>query len=93
MMSRYYRSRLDIGRGGERFVCEDLRAGCPGLLADDGEPRDYDYLSIVDPARRGARRRSACVAAATVRGGSVRVKGRRVARSPRRTASPTTCSA
>ncbi len=47
MMSRYYRSRLDIGRGGERFVCEDLRAGCAGLAADDGEPRDYDYLSIV----------------------------------------------
>ena len=54
MMSRYYRSRLDIGRGGERFVCEDLRAGCPGLLSDDGAGKDYDYLSIVTtPDRRG----------------------------------------
>ena len=53
MMSRYYRSRLDIGRGGERFVCEDLRAGCPGLLDDDGEGKGYDYLSIVTtPDRR-----------------------------------------
>jgi hypothetical protein len=78
-MSRYYRSRLDIGRGGERFVCEDLRAGCPGLLADDGEPRDYDYLSIVtrpDTTAAGAAGSGApaCAADAAVRGASVRAR-------------------
>ena len=65
MMSRYYRSRLDIGRGGERFVCEDLRAGCPGLLADDGAarglrlPLDRDHAGRRGPAggsAGGARR-------------------------------------
>ena len=80
-MSRYFRSRLDIGRGGARFVCEDLRAGCPGLLADDGEPRDYDYLSIATrpdsaAAGAGAGVAPACAADATVRGASVRGRGR-----------------
>ena len=81
MMSRYYRSRLDIGRGGERFVCEDLRAGCPGLLADDGAPKDYDYLSLVTHARRGGRRgrrlggAPSCAAAAAVQGASARPRG------------------
>ncbi len=86
-MSRYYRSRLDIGRGGERFVCEDLRAGCPGLLSDDGAPRDYDYLSLVTTpdaasgpggaAGAGAGAPS-CVAAAAVEGAAARPRGRRV---------------
>ena len=79
MMSRYYRSRLDIGRrrAGDRFVCEDLRAGCPGLLADDGEPRSYDYLSIAtrpDVVAVGAGG-PACAADAAVRGASVRPHG------------------
>jgi hypothetical protein len=48
MFSWYYKSRLDIGlAGGGRFLCEDMRAGCPGLVADDGQPPKYDYLSIV----------------------------------------------
>jgi dienelactone hydrolase len=79
MMSRYYRSRLDIGRGGERFVCEDLRAGCPGLVADDGVGKDYDYLSLVtapDSAGAGAAGAPSCVAAAAVTGASVRPRGR-----------------
>jgi dienelactone hydrolase len=82
MMSRYYRSRLDIGRGGERFVCEDLRAGCPGLAADDGVGKAYDYLSIVTtpdsaPAAGGAGAPS-CVAATAVRGAAARPRGRGV---------------
>ena len=74
MMSRYFRSRLDIGRGGERFVCEDLRRGCPGLLADDGEPRSYDYLSIATRPDRAAAGAGgpACAADAAVHGASVR---------------------
>jgi hypothetical protein len=48
MFSSYYRSRLDIGlRGGGRFKCEDMRTGCPGMAADDGQPAAYDFLSIV----------------------------------------------
>jgi dienelactone hydrolase len=48
MFSAYYRSRLDIGlTAGGRFKCEDMRPGCPGMVADDGEPAAYDYLSIV----------------------------------------------
>ncbi len=83
MMSRYHRSRLDIGRGGERFVCEDLRAGCPGLLADDGAGKDYDYLSIVTspdsgPADGAAGGAPSCVAAARVRGAAARPRGRGV---------------
>ena len=83
-MSRYYRSRLDIGRGGERFVCEDLRAGCPGLLADDGAGKDYDYLSLVTTpdaaaaAGGGSSGAPSCVAAAAVRGAAARPRGRGV---------------
>ena len=48
MFSFYYRSRLDIGlNAGGRFVCEDLRPGCAGLSADDGEPAKYAYLDRV----------------------------------------------
>jgi dienelactone hydrolase len=47
MFSFYYRSRLDIGlAGGGHFTCEDIRPGCPGLLADDGQPGGYDFLKI-----------------------------------------------
>jgi hypothetical protein len=47
--SFYYYSRLDIGRGqAGRFDCEDLRAGCPGMVptADDGWTGDYSYVKI-----------------------------------------------
>jgi dienelactone hydrolase len=48
MFSWYYKSRLDIGlSAGGRFVCEDMRPGCPGMAASDGRPANYDYLSIV----------------------------------------------
>jgi dienelactone hydrolase len=78
MMSRYYRSRLDIGRGGERFVCEDLRSGCPGLLAGDGAGKDYDSLSVVTSPDAGAAGAPSCVAAAAVEGASARPRGRGV---------------
>ena len=45
--SFYHRSRLDIGLGGgRRFLCEDLRSGCPGLTAVDGFAGEYDYVRI-----------------------------------------------
>ena len=45
LFSFYFPSRLDLGRdGGARFLCEDLRAGCAGQAADDGEARPYSYL-------------------------------------------------
>jgi dienelactone hydrolase len=48
MFSFYYRSRLDIGvPGGGRFHCEDLRSGCPGMLAKDGQPPEYAYINLV----------------------------------------------
>ena len=47
MFSFYYPSRLDIGlRGGGRFDCEDMRAGCAGLSDSDGYRGDYSYLAI-----------------------------------------------
>jgi dienelactone hydrolase len=46
LFSGYFRSRLDVGRaGGTRAVCEDVRAGCPALVADDGAPAGYGYLA------------------------------------------------
>jgi dienelactone hydrolase len=52
MFSFYYRSRLNIGLlGGGRFVCEDMRPGCPGMAAD-GQPVDYSYVKI-DTTRDG----------------------------------------
>jgi dienelactone hydrolase len=47
MFSWYYKSRLDVGlSGGGRFLCEDMRTGCPGLQANDGEPASYEYIKI-----------------------------------------------
>ena len=47
LYSFYYRSRLDVRRAdGSRFVCEDLRTGCAGLVAKDGQPANYSYLAI-----------------------------------------------
>jgi dienelactone hydrolase len=48
LLSWHYASRMDIGlRGGGRFDCENLRAGCMGQLsaADDGGPADYTWVS------------------------------------------------
>jgi dienelactone hydrolase len=51
MFSFYYPSRLDIGlAGGGRFTCENMRPGCPGMNADDGEPARYSYVDIVKGA-------------------------------------------
>jgi dienelactone hydrolase len=45
--SFYYWSRLDIHlAGGQRWDCEDLRDGCPGMVADDGYPGTYSYVAI-----------------------------------------------
>ena len=47
--SFYYLSRLDIHRAkGGVFDCEDLREGCPGMVATrkDGWRGDYSYLAV-----------------------------------------------
>jgi hypothetical protein len=47
LFSRYYRSRLDLGRdGGPRVRCEDLRRGCADLRHRDGQPASYSYLAV-----------------------------------------------
>jgi hypothetical protein len=48
VFSFYYYSRLDIHRsgGGGVFDCEDMREGCPGMVANDGYRRDYSYVAI-----------------------------------------------
>ena len=56
LLSTYFPSRLDIARGEGRFVCEDLRAGCPGQ-GPDGLPPDYSFLAatqIPDTAPGGS---------------------------------------
>jgi dienelactone hydrolase len=48
MFSFYYRSRLNIELpDGGRFACEELRAGCPGMVSNDGQPAEYSYINIV----------------------------------------------
>ena len=42
LFSHYLKSRLASGG----FACEDLRAGCAGLSADDGRPPDYSYYAL-----------------------------------------------
>jgi dienelactone hydrolase len=45
--SFYYWSRLDIHlASGAAWDCEDLRDGCPGMVADDGYPGSYSYLAV-----------------------------------------------
>jgi hypothetical protein len=45
--SFYYYSRLDIHlRGGKKFDCEDLRAGCRGMVSKDGYRGNYSYFKI-----------------------------------------------
>jgi dienelactone hydrolase len=47
MLSFYYLSRLAIHRtGGAAFTCEDLRAGCPGMVTGDGYPGVYSYVAL-----------------------------------------------
>lgn len=47
LFSYHYRSRLDVRReDGGRFLCEDLRAGCEGQPATDGEPDRWGYFGI-----------------------------------------------
>ena len=58
LFSRYYLSRLDIGRqAGPRFRCEDLRRGCAELRPSDCGARGYSYLAEIftpDGRRPGA---------------------------------------
>jgi dienelactone hydrolase len=52
--SFYYYSRLAIHvSGGRAFDCEDLRDGCPGMVAGDGYPGSYSYLAIDTSADQG----------------------------------------
>ncbi|MGH3913107.1 MAG: hypothetical protein ACRDTC_06815 [Pseudonocardiaceae bacterium] len=47
LFSWHYTSRLDLHlNGGERFRCENLRSGCPGMTTDDRYPTEYGYLPI-----------------------------------------------
>jgi dienelactone hydrolase len=46
MFSFYYASRLDIHVGRRVVDCEDLRAGCPGLVSEDGAPPEYSYVAV-----------------------------------------------
>ena len=78
LFSWIYRSRLDLGHdGGPRFVCEDLRAGCAGMVDDDGGPRRYSFLDLVlapDRASTGAGRAAPCLSRRKV---VVHLRGRR----------------
>jgi dienelactone hydrolase len=57
MFSFYHRSRLDVtAADGTKVTCEDLRAGCSALGADD-YPGEYSYLALAtspDHADAGA---------------------------------------
>jgi hypothetical protein len=45
--SFYYPSRLDIHRtDGSVWDCEDMRAGCAGMVATDGFTGTYSYVTI-----------------------------------------------
>ncbi len=45
--SFYYRSRLDFHlTNGRVFDCENLRAGCPGMVSEDGYKGIYSYLKV-----------------------------------------------
>lgn len=47
LFSDWSTSRLDIRRSdGSRATCEDLRAGCDALAADDGEPAGWRFLPV-----------------------------------------------
>lgn len=75
LYSFYYRSRLNFHTtAGRRFACEDLRAGCPGQVTDDGQPADFSYLDV---ARSPDRARSR-VAPALVSLNAARIAGKRL---------------
>ncbi len=89
--SFYYWSRLDVHlASGQRFDCEDLRDGCPGMVADDGYPGVYSYLAVdtspdavTGPGaglRGGANSLTACVAPKAI---ARRLRARRIPRSLR----------
>jgi dienelactone hydrolase len=45
--SFYYYSRMDIHlANGSRWVCEDLRDGCSGMVNNDGYNGNYSYIAI-----------------------------------------------
>ncbi|MFD0949046.1 alpha/beta hydrolase family protein [Paraperlucidibaca wandonensis] len=47
MFSSSTRSRLDLRlKNGARWICEDLRQGCVGLVDADGVSGDYSFLDI-----------------------------------------------
>ena len=49
MFSRYYHSRMDIGRaGGGRVLCERLRDAADCALKPDPEPVPYDFLAAAN---------------------------------------------
>ena len=97
LFSYHYRSRLDVRReDGSRFLCEDLRAGCEGQPARDGEPERWGYFGIatsadgapvygpgaeaVAPGRAPARTRRVCPRRRTFRVTARRLRGARVTR-------------
>jgi dienelactone hydrolase len=89
-LSFYYYSRLDIHLAdGQRFDCEDLRDGCPGMVptADDGWPGNYSYISIdTSPdsdfgpgaALKGTSSLNACTARQAIRFTVRRYRGMRI---------------
>jgi dienelactone hydrolase len=90
--SFYYPSRLDIRlASGQRFDCESLRDGCPGLVANDGYRGTYSYVAldttpdaVRGPAatvglRRGSSLRP-CAGARPIRIRLGRIRGRAVTR-------------
>ena len=54
MYSFFYQSRLDIHAGGTVFDCEDLRAGCAGLVSNDGAPPGYSYVALATTPDTGS---------------------------------------
>jgi dienelactone hydrolase len=76
MFSWYYKSRLDIGlSGGGRFLCEDMRPGCPGMGASNSQTAAWDYLKLVT-SKDGA----ATAGSPTLAGGGIRGCGDRPGR-------------
>ena len=48
IFSFLFRSRLQFTLdSGQAFTCENLRAGCPGQVADDGEAPNFNFLNVV----------------------------------------------
>lgn len=89
LFSFYFRSRLDLRRNdGSRFICEDLRTGCSGMVSDDGWPERYSYLAIATskdgaPLPIAGRRTGSsrtCLSRRTIRATVKRRRGMRVRR-------------